>query len=63
MDVGKKIKDYLDEKGISQSFISNKTGIGTVKLNLALNGNRRLTIEEYVAICKALELDTNTFLQ
>ena len=63
MDVGLKIKKYLDENGISQTFISKKTGIKLPKLNLALNGNRRLTFPEYEMICWALGVNTDRFLE
>ena len=63
MCVGLKIKVYLEEKGVSQTFISKKTGIDLPKLNLALNGNRRLTFLEYEMICWALEVGTDQFLQ
>lgn len=42
MCVGKKIKSYLENNGITQTFVANKTGIPVQKLNLSLNGNRRL---------------------
>ena len=57
-----KIKKYLDERGISQAFISRKTGISTVKLNLALNGNRKLSLDEYELICGALGVPPDHFL-
>lgn len=63
MEVGLKIKGYLDDKGISQAHISRETGIAPVKLNLALNGKRRLTFEEYAAICCALSVNTDYFLE
>ena len=63
MNVGKTIKEYLEENGISQVFISRVTGIDQVKLNLALNGNRKLTFPEYELICGALKVDTNKFLK
>ena len=63
MCVGLKIKMYLDDRGISQSHISSKTKIPLAKLNLSLNGKRRLTFEEYELICGALEIDTSTFLE
>lgn len=63
MEVGKKIKKYLEENGISQAFLSEKTGIEKVKLNLALNGNRRLTFPEYELICWALGVNTDKFLE
>ncbi|RHR72596.1 XRE family transcriptional regulator [Eubacterium sp. AF15-50] len=63
MEVGVKIKEYLEEKGITQTFISRKTGIELPKLNLALNGKRRITLEEYSLICGVLKLNTDFFLK
>lgn len=63
LEVGKKIKKYLEDNGISQVYISEKTGIEKVKLNLALNGNRRLTFPEYEMICWALGVNTDKFLK
>lgn len=63
MKTGREIKAYLEENGISQTFLSKKTGIELPKLNLALNGNRRLTFDEYEIICWALNIDTDKFLR
>lgn len=57
------IKSYLEENGISQTFLSKKTGIELPKLNLTLNGNRRLTLLEYALICGALKVNTDKFLK
>lgn len=35
MCVGKKIKSYLENNGITQTFVANKTGIPVQKLNLS----------------------------
>jgi len=63
MCVGQKVKKYLDENGITQTHVSNKTKIPLPKLNLALNGNRRMTFTEYELICGALGVNTDKFLQ
>lgn len=63
MCVGEKIKKYVNEHGITQTHISEKTGITLPKLNLALNGNRRLTFDEYELICGALNVNTDKFLE
>lgn len=63
MEVGLKIKAYLEENGISQTFVSKKTGIELPKLNLALNGNRRFSFPEYEMICWVLGVNTDKFLQ
>ena len=41
MCVGQKIKAYLKDNGITQTFVANKAGIPVQKLNLSLNGNRK----------------------
>lgn len=62
MDVGSKIKNYLESHGISQAFLSSKCGIRPAKLNLALNGKRKLSLVEYQAICWALGVSVATFM-
>ncbi len=57
------IKEYLEELGMTQAFLSRKTVIDTCKLNLALNGRRKLSLNEYSLICGALKVDTNFFLK
>lgn len=63
MDTGAKIKRYLDERGISQSFLSSRANIPLPRLNLSLNGKRRLTFGEYETICWALGVGVDTFLE
>lgn len=63
MEVGMKIKKYLEENGISQAHVSKETGINPVKLNLALNGKRRLTFDEYALICGVICVNTDKFLK
>nr|DAF78789.1 MAG TPA: hypothetical protein [Caudoviricetes sp.] len=63
MCVGQKIKTYLEDNGITQTFVSSKTGIPVQKLNLSLNGNRRLDFNEYERICGALSVGADKFLE
>lgn len=63
MDIGIKIGEYLKSNGISQSFLSRKIGMNASKLNLSLNGKRRLSLEEYESICWALGLGVEAFLE
>ena len=62
MCVGTRIKQYLMNSGISQSYVSEKSGIPPAKLNLSLNGKRRLTFEEYEVICGVLSVEAGRFL-
>lgn len=63
MCVGQKIKSYLEDNGITQTFVANKTGIPIQKLNRSLNGNRKLEFGEYELICGALSVNTDKFIK
>jgi len=62
MQVEQKIKEFLGAKGISQAHLSRESGIPFVKLNLSLNGKRRMSLEEYRSVCWALDVPADTFL-
>lgn len=62
MQTNLEIKKYLEENGISQAFVSKTAGIPLPKLNLALNGHRKLSLDEYSAICGALKVGIDKFL-
>jgi transcriptional regulator with XRE-family HTH domain len=57
------IKKYLDDNEITQASVSRKINISKPKLSMALNGKRRMTLEEYAAICGALGVNTDFFLK
>lgn len=63
MTVEAKIKKQLEERGVRQKWLSEKTGISENKISLTLNGHRRLTFTEYELICGALDIPVDTFLQ
>lgn len=63
MDVGQKIRAYIEERNISQVELCEKTNIAPPKMNLSLNGKRRMTFGEYQAICWALGVGVDTFLE
>ena len=62
MSVGKQIRLYLAEKGISQTWLSEQTKIALPKLNASLNDKRKLDAEEFSAIINVLNEDANKFL-
>ena len=61
--VGKLIKDYLTENGIKQSFLSEKSDIPEPVLSKMFAGQRRITVEEYSAICKSLKVPMDFFVE
>ena len=63
MSVGKRIRLYLIEKAISQTWVSERTKIALPKLNASLNDKRRLDVTEFSAIIDVLNEDANKFLK
>ena len=60
--LGQKIKDYLTEKGIKQSFLAEKTGMTADAISSICNGSRNVGAIEYFKICKALGVPLETFV-
>ena len=60
--IGLKVKEYLDQRGVKYSYLSRLTGIPMNLLSLTLNGKRRMSVEEYFTICKALDVSVDTFV-
>ena len=62
MSVGTKIRLYLAEKGISQTWVSEQSKMALPKLNASLNDKRKLDVEEFASIINVLQEDANKFL-
>ena len=61
MSVGKQIRLYLIEKGISQTWVSEQARIALPKLNASLNDKRKLDVEELKILHSIiLEVDKKT---
>lgn len=56
MEIREALKIYLAQKGIKQSFISERTGIPESAISRMLNGNIRLTADAFAKICIAVEI-------
>ena len=61
--MGMAIKMHLHNEGRSQTWLARQSGIPIHKLNLGLNGRRRLKFDEYARICGALGVNTDFFLK
>lgn len=53
------LKKYFKENGITQQEVSDRTGIERPKVNLSLNGKRKLTADELIKIAIVFDLDLN----
>ena len=63
MYVGKSIKEYLKETGITQTFVAKKAGIPINTFNAMCNGKQQITAEQYFQICTALGQPVNRFVR
>lgn len=59
----KKIKDYVDSNGISRKLIANNACISESQLSLMLNGKRKISVDDYEALCKAMAVDPCKFYE
>lgn len=56
------VRNYLQEHGIKQSFVSEKCGWSRQKTSCIINGKSKMTAEEYQVLCKALGVPYELFL-
>lgn len=63
MSVAQKIKILVDNKGVTYTFISSKTGISVDAISRSFSGKRRLPADEMIAICDAVGIDLNDLRQ
>lgn len=60
--IAKKIAEYIATKGIKQKALADAVGISPVSMSETLRGNRTLTADEYVIICRFLEVPYSKFI-
>lgn len=61
--VGAKIKEYLQQNGIKQSFLADKTGLTNSQISDICNHDRKIDAIEYYKICKVLDVPLDTFVK
>ena len=63
MRVYEKVRAYIDEKGLKQVVVAKKAGIPNTIFNAILNGKRILYADDLRAICLALNVSPETFIE
>lgn len=61
--IGAKIKCYLNENGIKQSYVCKKANITPSQMSDICNKDRSIDCLLYFRICKALDLPLEYFLK
>ncbi len=57
-----KLKKYLDDNGIKQKYVAKRAGISEEKLSKILSGKRKCDVNEFLAICSALNKKPDDFV-
>ena len=63
MRVYEKVRVYIDEKGYKQVNIARKAGIPKATFNAILNGKRTLSADDLRAICLAVNVSPELFIE
>lgn len=63
MRVYEKVRAYIDDVGIKQIVVAQKSGISYQTFNAILNGTRTLYAEDLRAICLALNVSPEIFIE
>ena len=62
MSVYEKVRAYLDDHGLKQVTVAQKAGISKVTFNAIMNGKRTLYADDLRAICLALNVSPELFI-
>ncbi len=62
MSVNEHIKRYIREHGLKQLAVATLSGIPYKTFNSMMNGKRKIYVDEYCSICKALEVSPLSFI-
>ncbi len=63
MEVYKRVRIYIEENGYKQLAVAQKAGISKVTFNAILNGKRTLYADDLKAICLALNVSPEVFIE
>ena len=61
MNIEKAIREYIEDNGIKQSFICEKTGMSPAIFSRVYCGERKLRASEFISICDVLNVDPRMF--
>lgn len=62
MLVYEKVRSYIESHGMKQIAVAKKAGISNVTFNAILNGKRKMYAEDLRAICLALDVSPEVFI-
>ena len=61
MNINLKIANIVNERGIKQTYIAEKTGWSNDKVSKLLRGALKMTAEDFLTLCSVLDLNPSDF--
>lgn len=62
MIINERLREYVESNGIKQSFLCNETGLSSDTISRILLSKRKITGEELLLICEALNIDPRSLM-
>lgn len=63
MQVYEKVRAYIDERGYPRGVVAEKAGISKATFQAILNGKRTMYADDLKAICLALNVSPEVFIE
>lgn len=63
MEVYKKVRAYIEANGYKQIAVAKRAGISKVTFNAMMNGKRTMYADDLRAICLALNVSPEVFIE
>ena len=63
MLVYQRVKQYLEDHGITQSFVAEKCNFNPTTFNAMMNGKRKMYAEDLRLVCYALNVSPEVFIE
>lgn len=63
MQVYERLRNYLSHHNIDPESIANKSGIPPASMKAILSGRKKLYVDDLKAICIALKVSVDTFIE
>lgn len=61
MNINLKFKEIVEERGIKQASICEKTGMTPDSISRIFMGKRKISADEFLTLCSVLDIDPNIF--
>lgn len=61
MRINKLLAEIVEQRGIKQIYIAEKTGMSQDVISKILRSERKISAEEFLLICEALDINPDVF--